>query len=178
MLSLVVGKLSVAKLGNFPEVEAFCHMASPEDPLTEALSKDLPAPVCTPYELEVALGVREWDGRYMLEFAELIDSIPFPAIPTQTADTHTVEHSLIGRGTIREFHTSANGTVQGAGGGGEAADEQLMVKGEGVLSVGLASVLVPYTSRSFKVSQPPSEKSTQGGMDSLCVVCVCVCVCV
>jgi diphthamide biosynthesis protein 2 len=49
----VVGKLNVAKLANFQEIDIFVMVACPENTLVD--SKEFFKPIVTPFELEVAL---------------------------------------------------------------------------------------------------------------------------
>ena len=48
----MVGKITVEKIANFPEVDLFCLLSSPEAFLFDA--SDFMVPICSPYELEVA----------------------------------------------------------------------------------------------------------------------------
>ena len=59
--TFVVGKINVAKLANFAEVECFVLIACGE---TSILSdeREYHLPVITPTELEIALGEKEWGG--------------------------------------------------------------------------------------------------------------------
>lgn len=59
--TFVVGKVNVAKLANFAEIECFVLVACGE---TSILSdeRDFYLPVITPTELEIALGEKEWGG--------------------------------------------------------------------------------------------------------------------
>eukprot|EP00903_Cladosiphon_okamuranus_P014029 g13046.t1 len=68
--TLAVGKVNVAKLANFAEVEVFCLVACAENSLLD--SREFHAPVVTPLELEVALGKREWGGFYSTDFEDLL----------------------------------------------------------------------------------------------------------
>ncbi|KAJ3522799.1 hypothetical protein NMY22_g11733 [Coprinellus aureogranulatus] len=70
--TISVGKLNPAKLANFLEIECYVLVACPENSLIDA--KEFYQPIVTPYELEVALGVggRSWDGRYILEFDQIL----------------------------------------------------------------------------------------------------------
>ncbi|KAJ3522004.1 hypothetical protein NMY22_g12071 [Coprinellus aureogranulatus] len=70
--TISVGKLNPAKLANFLEIECYVLVACPENSLIDA--KESYQPIVTPYELEVALGVggRSWDGRYILEFDQIL----------------------------------------------------------------------------------------------------------
>lgn len=71
----VIGQVAVEKLGNFPEVECFVSLASPEQFPFE--SKDMFVPIASPYELEVALGAREWTAEYITDLDELL-AAPLP----------------------------------------------------------------------------------------------------
>lgn len=77
--TMAVGKLTPAKLGNFLEVETWVLVACGENSLVEGY-KDFMKPIVTPWELEVALGEREWitggeKGQYTLDFKSvLLDS--------------------------------------------------------------------------------------------------------
>jgi len=66
--TFAVGKINVAKLANFAEVETFVLVACPENSLLE--SREFHAPIITPLELEIALGAREW-GFYSMNFNDL-----------------------------------------------------------------------------------------------------------
>ncbi len=50
----VVGKLNVAKLANFQEIDIFVIVACPENTLID--SKQFFKPIVTPFELQLALG--------------------------------------------------------------------------------------------------------------------------
>ena len=84
--TMAVGKLTPAKLGNFLEVETWVLVACGENSLVEA-HKEFLKPIITPWELEVALGEREWlaasevDGGtgerkqgYTLDFTDVLGS--------------------------------------------------------------------------------------------------------
>lgn len=66
----ILNQVTVEKLGNFPEVECFVSLASPEEfPFN---SKEFRVPVASPYEVEVALGAREWSAEYIIDLEELL----------------------------------------------------------------------------------------------------------
>jgi diphthamide biosynthesis protein 2 len=67
--TFAVGRVNVAKLSNFAEVEAFCLVACAESSLLDA--HDFHVPIVTPLELQIALGLREWTGFYSTELADL-----------------------------------------------------------------------------------------------------------
>lgn len=75
----VIGKISVEKLGNFPGIECYVSLAGPEHFPYDV--RDLHVPIASPYELEVALGAREWDD-YITDCEELLHSPLPPARPS------------------------------------------------------------------------------------------------
>lgn len=74
----MVGKLNEAKLGNFPEVDVFVLIASPQDSLMD--SKEYPRPLITLFELDLALNSdREWTGDFNPDFEEVLDTSTIPS---------------------------------------------------------------------------------------------------
>lgn len=74
--TFVVGKLNVAKLANFAEVEAFVLVACPENTLLD--SAEFYQPVVTPFELEIACNpLRQWTGDYVTDFHDLLPGLYF-----------------------------------------------------------------------------------------------------
>eukprot|EP00611_Tribonema_gayanum_P012579 TRINITY_DN231_c0_g1_i1.p1 TRINITY_DN231_c0_g1~~TRINITY_DN231_c0_g1_i1.p1 ORF type:complete len:629 (-),score=84.78 TRINITY_DN231_c0_g1_i1:40-1926(-) len=67
--TFAVGRVNAAKLGNFAGVEAFCLVACAESSLLD--THDFPVPIVTPLELQIALGLREWDGFYSTDISDL-----------------------------------------------------------------------------------------------------------
>ncbi|KAL3779178.1 hypothetical protein ACHAW5_009375 [Stephanodiscus triporus] len=71
-----VGKLSTAghKLSNFAEIDCYVLIACGESVANfwKMEREAMCVPVLTPLELDVALGFREWDGRYSCDFGDLI----------------------------------------------------------------------------------------------------------
>ncbi|KAL7540072.1 hypothetical protein ACHAWF_006586 [Thalassiosira exigua] len=74
--AFAVGKLSSApnKLANFAEIDCFVLLACGESvaKFWRMEREELAVPVLTPLELDVALGYREWDGRYSCDFGDLV----------------------------------------------------------------------------------------------------------
>lgn len=70
--TFLVGKPNVAKLANFPEIDAFVLVACPENSIVG--SKEFMQPVVTPFELDVALNRdRDWDtGEFHADFQDLL----------------------------------------------------------------------------------------------------------
>jgi diphthamide biosynthesis protein 2 len=74
--SFIVGKPSPSKLGNFAEIDVFVLVACPQNALLD--SKEFLRPIITPFELEVAMGVRDWfETPYLVDFADVL-RIPLP----------------------------------------------------------------------------------------------------
>lgn len=72
--TFVVGKLNVAKLANFMEIDVFVLVACQENSLLD--SSEFYKPVVTPYELEMACNTsREWSGDFVTDFRQLLPGI-------------------------------------------------------------------------------------------------------
>lgn len=67
---IIIGKVSPAKLANFPEVDCFVMVACPKNTLHDA--KEYFCPIVTPYELAVALNYTEWTDEYETDFHRLL----------------------------------------------------------------------------------------------------------
>ena len=67
--TFAVGKVNVAKLANYAEIEAFVLIGCTESSVLDD-ERDFHVPIVTPMELEVALGEREWDGFYSHAFSD------------------------------------------------------------------------------------------------------------
>jgi len=59
--TFVVGKINIAKLANFAEVECFVLVSCGETSVL-ADEREFHIPIITPVELEIALGEKEWGG--------------------------------------------------------------------------------------------------------------------
>lgn len=70
--TMIVGKLNVAKLANFPEIDMFVLISCPENSLID--SKEFYKPIITPFELQIALVEgKEWTNKYSTNFALLLN---------------------------------------------------------------------------------------------------------
>jgi len=66
-----VGKINVAKLSNFPDVDVFVLVSCPESVIFD--SSEYYHPIVTPYEVELACDQdREWTGKVVLDFSSLL----------------------------------------------------------------------------------------------------------
>lgn len=94
-------------------------MASPETALLDA--RDFPSPVVTPLELEVALGLRAWNGNYSTDFSDLLrDAPPPPLAPSSSSSTERA--SSLGKPDSGAKGASSGNTAGGDGGGGSGAN--------------------------------------------------------
>ncbi|KAH6903839.1 putative diphthamide synthesis protein-domain-containing protein [Coprinopsis sp. MPI-PUGE-AT-0042] len=92
--TISVGKLNPSKLANFLEIECFVLVACPENSIIDA--KEFLRPIITPFELGVALSKEPvWDGTYVLDFAQLLESgsVEKPTEPDE--DTDQPQFSLV-----------------------------------------------------------------------------------
>ncbi len=72
--TFVMGKLNVAKLANFMEVDVYVLVACPQNSLLD--SSEFYRPVITPYELEMACNQkRDWTGQLITDFRSLLPGI-------------------------------------------------------------------------------------------------------
>ncbi|KAF4678436.1 Diphthamide biosynthesis protein 2 [Perkinsus olseni] len=94
-----VGQSEPAKLANFPEIECYVMLSCPESFLWS--TTDYMVPIATPYELEVALGVREWSRNYALEYTDILREHPKP-IADNALYVQTLEGELIDFEEIRD----------------------------------------------------------------------------
>lgn len=70
----IVGKINVAKLANFMEIDVFVLIACAENTLLD--SSEYYKPVLTPFEMEIACNRdREWTGDYPTEFRDLLEGM-------------------------------------------------------------------------------------------------------
>ncbi|CAG8504935.1 14499_t:CDS:10 [Ambispora leptoticha] len=72
--TFVMGKLNVAKMANFMEIDCYVLVACPENSLIDA--KEFYRPIVTPFELEIALDSSKlWTGEYITDFQQLLPGI-------------------------------------------------------------------------------------------------------
>ncbi|XP_022659838.1 2-(3-amino-3-carboxypropyl)histidine synthase subunit 2-like isoform X2 [Varroa destructor] len=93
--TLAVGKLNVAKLANFQEIDVYVYVACPENSFFD--SKEFYRPVVTPYELEVALNPnRTWGAHFSTDFNDILPGGPaYVATPEDMESSLNYETSLI-----------------------------------------------------------------------------------
>ncbi|ORX82814.1 diphthamide biosynthesis protein [Anaeromyces robustus] len=68
----VMGKINVAKMANFMEIDSFVYIACPENTLMD--SREFFKPIVTPYELMMGLCEEElpWTGEYITKFSLIL----------------------------------------------------------------------------------------------------------
>ena len=99
----VVGQPTQEKLGNFPEVECYVLLSGPEQFTWDV--QDLMVPICTPFELEVALGARRWTGEYITDLEELLLSAPMTHLLSAMPANDEVLVQSLGKSRIKSFTT-------------------------------------------------------------------------
>ncbi len=96
--TFVVGKINPPKLANFLEIDCFVYIACPETTSTID-SKEYLRPIVTPFELEVALTNKEWNGDYIVDFAEMTRRLDDVDLSQESDEPHfsLVTGSLIAK---------------------------------------------------------------------------------
>ena len=110
---LVVGQPTQEKLGNFPDIECYVLLSGPEQFTWEV--RDLMVPVCTPFELEVALGARKWTGEYITDLEELLRTAPMTELLSPTSEEGPGVVHTLGASRIRSFENSSQREVSHLG---------------------------------------------------------------
>ncbi|KAI3652444.1 hypothetical protein MP228_002769 [Amoeboaphelidium protococcarum] len=88
-----VGKLTVAKLANFPEIEVFVNVSCPLSAVIQDNEKQFYQPIITPYELKCALLGSEWNTlKYSLDFERVLSDIE------QESSDHHQAHQISSQG--------------------------------------------------------------------------------
>lgn len=109
--TFVVGKLNIAKLSNFLEIDIFVLVACSENTLID--SKEFYQPVVTPFEVEMALNpAREWTGDYYTDFTLLLPGaacyVPLPDEPFDNTDVSLITGKIRTLGEDAEHPESSN----------------------------------------------------------------------
>ncbi|XP_069498494.1 2-(3-amino-3-carboxypropyl)histidine synthase subunit 2 isoform X2 [Ambystoma mexicanum] len=102
--TFVMGKLNVAKLANFLEVDIYVLVACPENSLLD--SSEFYRPVITPFEMDMAYNrARQWTGDYITDYRDLLPGscshVEFP--DEDPSDAERTDISLI-TGELRSVH--------------------------------------------------------------------------
>eukprot|EP01091_Cochliopodium_minus_P011386 TRINITY_DN3203_c0_g1_i2.p1 TRINITY_DN3203_c0_g1~~TRINITY_DN3203_c0_g1_i2.p1 ORF type:complete len:535 (+),score=169.99 TRINITY_DN3203_c0_g1_i2:2-1606(+) len=94
----VIGKLNVQKLLNFAHIDCFVVISCPFNSVKD--SKKFLKPLATPFELQVALGAREWSGSYSTEFSPLLNTVN--EVPENSDDEEDPHISLFSQTIIEK----------------------------------------------------------------------------
>ena len=152
--TFVVGKLNVAKLANFAEIDVYVLVACPENTLVD--SSEFYRPIITPYELEVACNqAREWTGDYFTDFRELLPGST-GHVELSAERSAQMDVSLV-TGGVRSLGLEENPESYSTGGGLVSRDQVLTVATSGEF----------LSSRSWqgleqKLGQTPVTKAVEG----------------
>ncbi|XP_076017188.1 2-(3-amino-3-carboxypropyl)histidine synthase subunit 2 [Genypterus blacodes] len=107
-----VGKLNVAKLANFLEIDIFVLIACPENTLLD--SSEFFKPVVTPFEMEVACNRnREWSEEYVTDFRHLLPGGQSHVPLADKQDSDETDMSLI-TGALRRQNLMSTEPVESA----------------------------------------------------------------
>lgn len=107
----VVGQVTPEKLGNFPQIELFVSLASPENfPYN---TRDFFVPIASPFELEVGLGARKWTCNYIVDLDELLSNPP--AFSPEESSANTFGGSGILNFPSAVISDASNGDEAGGG---------------------------------------------------------------
>ncbi|KAL1006452.1 hypothetical protein UPYG_G00072590 [Umbra pygmaea] len=157
-----MGKLNVAKLANFPEIDIYVLIACPENSLLD--SSEFYKPVVTPFEMEVACNKnREWSGEYITDFRELLPGgSKYVAMktPDHLEDGDETDVSLI-TGALRVTRFSSSDPV-------DCSHESSLVLRNQTFTVANPNTAATYLSgRSWqgleqKLGETPVVKAVQG----------------
>lgn len=114
--TLVTGKLNVAKLANFQEVDVYVLVACPENTLLD--SKEFFRPIVTPFELELALNPsREWSQTFSASFDDILPGGELYLELTEQSSQPEYDVSLI-TGKIRSLGVKDKPKDEGGATGG------------------------------------------------------------
>ena len=107
--TFVVGKVNVAKLANFAEIECFVLIACGETSILND-ERDYHLPVITPTELEIALGEKEWGGATSCntDFGDFLQDFEMEQNDTQNTSTERIATTGKDDGDVSEVEESSD----------------------------------------------------------------------
>jgi len=111
--TFAVGKVNVAKLANYAEIEAFVLVGCTESSVLED-ERDFHVPIVTPMEMEVAFGKREWDGFYSHTFSD------FLGVAENNGAVAPLENDVDESDDDEPFFSPISGKYESVGVGGKA----------------------------------------------------------
>lgn len=114
--TLVTGKLNVAKLANFQEIDVYVLVACPENTLLD--SKEFFQPIVTPFELELALNPsRQWSQTFSASFSDILLGGELHLELKEPSSQLQYDVSLV-TGKIRSLGVEEKGNGEGSNSGG------------------------------------------------------------
>lgn len=155
-----MGKLNVAKLANFLEIDIYVLIACPENSLLD--SSEFYKPVVTPYEMEMACNKnREWSRQYITDFRQLLPGgashVPLASLE-ELQDCDETDVSLI-TGGLRTMRPHSSKT---------ASSNSSLVQRNQVLTMANTTTAASYLAgRSWqgleqKLGETPVVKAVEG----------------
>ncbi|EFN88950.1 2-(3-amino-3-carboxypropyl)histidine synthase subunit 2 [Harpegnathos saltator] len=117
--TLCIGKITPAKLANFPEIDAFVIIACPENEIFD--SRDFLQPMLTPYEVELAFNsARKFCLQYFMDFQQILPNgihyVDFkPSMDTDisliSSDVRNCDDNTFCTDQMNELTIRSSGTV-------------------------------------------------------------------
>ncbi|KAM9827765.1 2-(3-amino-3-carboxypropyl)histidine synthase subunit 2 [Neosynchiropus ocellatus] len=155
-----MGKLNVAKLANFLEIDIFVLIACPENSLLD--SSEFYKPVVTPFEMDVACNKnREWSEEYVTDFRHLLPGgrshVP---VADGLEETEQTDVSLI-TGALRSNH------LQDSEHAGSPFISSVVLRNQTMTLANTNTAAAFLANRSWhgleqKLGETPVEKAVQG----------------
>eukprot|EP01135_Chromosphaera_perkinsii_P002129 Nk52_evm63s217 gene=Nk52_evmTU63s217 len=126
--TFVIGKLNVAKLANFMEIDVFVLISCPENTLVD--SSEFYKPIVTPYEAYLACNKMgdAWSGKFVTEFSEIVEKVKESNSAQGEEADELPDVSLI-TGKMRGL-TSYEGSECSDSAGGERSNGELALRNE------------------------------------------------
>ncbi|CAK6951984.1 -(3-amino-3-carboxypropyl)histidine synthase subunit 2 [Scomber scombrus] len=120
-----MGKINVAKLANFLEIDIFVLIACPENSLLD--SSEFYRPVVTPFEMEIACNKnREWSEEYVTDFRHLLPGgLSHVPLADQQEECDETDVSLI-TGALRSNHLLSSEPAESSSSSSLVLRNQLM----------------------------------------------------
>ncbi|KAL7876251.1 hypothetical protein AOLI_G00112140 [Acnodon oligacanthus] len=156
-----MGKINVAKLANFLEIDVYVLVACPENSLLD--SSEFYRPVVTPFEMEVACNKhREWSGEYITDFRDLLPGgsshVEFPEPDEAANEEDTTDVSLITGALRTSYLCPADGS---------SAPSSLVIRNQTLTVANTNTAASFLAGRSWqglepKLGETPVEKAVEG----------------
>ncbi|XP_065308629.2 2-(3-amino-3-carboxypropyl)histidine synthase subunit 2 isoform X1 [Dermacentor albipictus] len=162
--TLVTGKLNVAKLANFQEVDVYVLVACPENTLLD--SKEFFRPIVTPLELELALNPsRKWSQVFSASFNDILPGGELYLELTEQSSQPKHDVSLI-TGKIRSLGIEDNTKDEGSTAHGALVAKEATVAVPGLHIAAAGEYLMNRTWQGLEthLGQSPAATISKGQM--------------